>query len=375
VPALLCSASSAVLADSAAKYGEPLGDSLGSGLNTSKSDSNNVSRGFVDDTATSSSSFSQMFGDLARQSEAPNKVLPDPTLSADAESAAAQPISTDSKANQSVSRLTRPPATADSVGSKARESGPLTAQSQPMAPFSSNRKARVLGAPGKQAAPSPSPLNQSGIDSTTNQTANAQSSRAQSSAPPAPFSHPPSATLDDNAGGNQYLRQVATLIPNVQMTAPNIVRGSQPTGQTLALLKSGGVTTVINLRNEDVLVAQEGIMAKRLGLNYVNIPMNIFDVPSKQQITDFLAAISKARGKVFVHCQHGQDRTGTMIGMYRIAHDGWDAKRAYQEMLSCGFRPYLGNLTEGVYEFSASMGRPVARPALNLSDMFSHFHF
>ena len=99
--------------------------------------------------------------------------------------------------------------------------------------------------------------------------------------------------------------------------------------------------------------------------------MNIFDVPSKQQVNAFLSAIGKSSGKVYVHCLHGQDRTGTMIAMYRIAHDGWDANRAYQEMLSCGFRPYLGNLTAGVYDFSASKGRPERRPAVSFSDMFS----
>ena len=293
--ALPCCGWSAVLADSAGQYGSPLSDSLEEGANTVKPASSNASQGSVDDQTTSSSSFSQMFGDLARQSEAPAKVLPDPELSSAAESSDAQPTPTPSpgaKLNQFVAP-TQPAATFDSVGSKAKVSGSSIAQSQPMAPFSTNRKARVFGAPSKSTTPSTASTGQSGTDSTINQTTS-----AQSSPPPPPFSHPSSATLDDSAGGNQYFRQVATLIPNVQLAAPNIVRGSQPTGQALALLKSGGVTTVINLRNEDMLVAQEGVMAKRLGLNYISIPMNIFDVPSKQQITAFLSAISKAPGRV-----------------------------------------------------------------------------
>jgi protein tyrosine phosphatase (PTP) superfamily phosphohydrolase (DUF442 family) len=315
--ALICAAGSAVLADSTAKPGESLKDPIES----PKQDGASVSGILVDDSATSSSSFAKMFGDLARQSDAPPETLPnsivDPTV------------------------FTDTPA----------QTQPQQASAVPQQP---------LAAP-KQASAEPSVPRQSTNDVKS----------AEQSAPLPPFTRPPSPTLSDKAGGNQYLREAAALIPNVQMTDAKIVRGSQPSGQVLSVLKSAGVTTIINLRNEDVLVAQEGLMAKRFGLNYLNIPMNIFDVPSKQQIKSFLSAIDKASGKVYVHCQHGQDRTGTMIAMYRIAHDGWDANRAYQEMLSCGFRPYLGNLTAGVYDFSASRGRPQPRPVINLSDAFS----
>jgi hypothetical protein len=64
-----------------------------------------------------------------------------------------------------------------------------------------------------------------------------------------------------------------------------------------------------------------------------------------------------------------------MIAMYRINHDGWDANRAYAEMKSCGFRPYLVHLTAAVYDYSAQMGRPEATPPANvvLTDVMSHF--
>jgi protein tyrosine phosphatase (PTP) superfamily phosphohydrolase (DUF442 family) len=193
------------------------------------------------------------------------------------------------------------------------------------------------------------------------------------SAPLAPFTRPPSATLTDAAGGNQYIRQVAGLIPNVRMTNSHIVRGAQPTAETLALMKKGGVTTIINLRNEEVLVRQEEMVAKGVGLKFVSIPMNIFDEPSKLQINKFLTAVDTAPGKVYVHCLHGEDRTGTMIGIYRIAKDGWDGTRAYNEMVSYGFKPFLGNLSAAVFDYSAMVGRPVPRPGVNvmLSDLFS----
>jgi protein tyrosine/serine phosphatase len=40
---------------------------------------------------------------------------------------------------------------------------------------------------------------------------------------------------------------------------------------------------------------------------------------------------------VFVHCQHGADRTGTMCAVYRIAVQGWSKDEAIAEMTKGGF--------------------------------------
>ena len=40
---------------------------------------------------------------------------------------------------------------------------------------------------------------------------------------------------------------------------------------------------------------------------------------------------------VFVHCQHGADRTGTMSAVYRIFVQGWDKEDAIKEMTNGGF--------------------------------------
>ena len=40
---------------------------------------------------------------------------------------------------------------------------------------------------------------------------------------------------------------------------------------------------------------------------------------------------------MFVHCQHGSDRTGTMCALYRIAVCGWTKEDALKEMQEGGF--------------------------------------
>ncbi|RTL46164.1 MAG: hypothetical protein EKK48_02170 [Candidatus Melainabacteria bacterium] len=158
------------------------------------------------------------------------------------------------------------------------------------------------------------------------------------------------------------LKEAASMISNMSVVSPHLIRGAQPTVPALSVLKSAGVKTIINLRNEPILVAQEAGAAKRAGLNYINIPMALFETPTKQQFQKFLSAVDN-NGPVFVHCQMGEDRTGTMVAVYRMAREGWDANRAYQEMTSMGFKTFLGSLKGAVFEYSAMLGRPARLPA------------
>lgn len=38
-----------------------------------------------------------------------------------------------------------------------------------------------------------------------------------------------------------------------------------------------------------------------------------------------------------VHCTHGQDRTGLVVGIHRVEHDGWSKDLAFREMLKNHF--------------------------------------
>lgn len=38
-----------------------------------------------------------------------------------------------------------------------------------------------------------------------------------------------------------------------------------------------------------------------------------------------------------VHCTHGQDRTGLVVGVHRVEHDGWSKESAFREMLAHHF--------------------------------------
>jgi protein tyrosine/serine phosphatase len=40
-----------------------------------------------------------------------------------------------------------------------------------------------------------------------------------------------------------------------------------------------------------------------------------------------------------VHCEHGHDRTGMIVALYRVCFDGWGPETAYQEMINMGHNP------------------------------------
>jgi protein tyrosine phosphatase (PTP) superfamily phosphohydrolase (DUF442 family) len=159
------------------------------------------------------------------------------------------------------------------------------------------------------------------------------------------------------------LRQTRVLIPNLHLVTPMLLRGAQPSADALLLLKQSGVKTIVNLRNEDVMVKQEAEQAKILGLRYISIPLDVFNRPSDAAIQKFIAIATNPDDQpVYVHCLHGEDRTGTMCAIYRLTQEGWTFDNAYQEMISLGFKPMLGQLTQTVYDYANRPAKP-AQPA------------
>jgi protein tyrosine/serine phosphatase len=54
---------------------------------------------------------------------------------------------------------------------------------------------------------------------------------------------------------------------------------------------------------------------------------------------------------VFVHCQHGADRTGMMVAAYRVMEMGWTPEEAAAELPRFGFHPIWQGIRERVLAF------------------------
>ena len=128
-------------------------------------------------------------------------------------------------------------------------------------------------------------------------------------------------------------------VPNFHQVNDKLYRGGQPREGGFRELAALGVNTVINLRDDDARADAEGSEARAAGLRYFNIPLGRLGRPTDEQVARALSLINAPEnGVVFVHCAKGQDRTGTIVAVYRLTHDRWTADRATDEAEHYGMK-------------------------------------
>jgi len=124
-------------------------------------------------------------------------------------------------------------------------------------------------------------------------------------------------------------------VKNFAPVTDMLYRGAQPSSAGFSALHHMGVGIVVNFRNEAQETSAEQREVESLGMKYVGIPWSGRDNPSDAQVVQFLDLVrTNPQTKIFVHCQRGADRTGTMIAAYRIAVQHQAVKDAVAEMHS-----------------------------------------
>lgn len=121
--------------------------------------------------------------------------------------------------------------------------------------------------------------------------------------------------------------------PNLHQVSSTLYRSAQPSAEGMRNLQGLGIKTVINLRafhsDRDELAG--------IKLSDEHIFMKTWH-PEREDVVRFLRVVTDpARAPVLVHCQHGADRTGTMVAIYRVAVQGWSMDDAVLEMTQGGF--------------------------------------
>lgn len=150
-------------------------------------------------------------------------------------------------------------------------------------------------------------------------------------------------------------------IPNFADVEPGLYRGGQPTAAGWEYLESIGVSNVIKL-NQDSEASDS--MALRLGMTVRKAPISMWQQTMGEPPASQLRRVIEwmdAPG-TFVHCSHGQDRTGLVVAMYRVHFDGWSRRQAELEMLDQGFHPLLRGLYRAWEEETAGASSDSNRP-------------
>jgi len=140
---------------------------------------------------------------------------------------------------------------------------------------------------------------------------------------------------------------------NFGMVNPSLYRGAQPGLDRLHLLKKAGIVSIISFRTGKKDVEKERKISEELGLKFFHIPWKGRNKVKERHVREFLSIVSDAANlPAFVHCKRGAERTGVMVGCYRIKHYNWSADEAHKEMKQFKFRTFwFRHLKKYVFEF------------------------
>ena len=146
-------------------------------------------------------------------------------------------------------------------------------------------------------------------------------------------------------------------LPNFHQVDKGLYRGGQPKTGGFETLKKLGIKTIIDLRNDQG--QSERSEAQTNGMQYFNFPMERMGKPDDETVERVLEIISNGDHQpVFVHCAKGADRTGTIIAVYRIKHDGWTSERAKAEAKSFGMAPWQVEMKNYIRDYYKRQVKP-----------------
>jgi tyrosine-protein phosphatase SIW14 len=147
-------------------------------------------------------------------------------------------------------------------------------------------------------------------------------------------------------------------LPNFARVNERLYRGGQPTKEAFKKLADLGVNTIINLRSGDERAASEQANVEAAGLRYFNIPFKRRGRPTEAQIVQVLSLIDdKENGVVFLHCHKGEDRTGMVVALFRIMHDGWTDQQAIREAEQLGMKFWQGAMKDYISDYFRARSR------------------
>lgn len=168
---------------------------------------------------------------------------------------------------------------------------------------------------------------------------------------PARVTAGPAVILPASAHASEHVYNLPGL-NNVGRVAPGVLRGAAVGKDGYATLKALGVKTVIDLRT----TANERKQVEAAGMTAIAIPIEMSRDGLREKVDRVVALLANtANQPVYVHCRHGQDRTGIVIAAYRMKQQGWSQAAAETEMQAFGFNDVWVNFKKFIRRYGADL--------------------
>lgn len=143
-------------------------------------------------------------------------------------------------------------------------------------------------------------------------------------------------------------------LSNVGRVAPGVLRGAEVGRDRYATLKAMGVKTVIDMRT----TANEKKEVEAAGMKAMAVPIEMGRDGLREKVDKVVALMADpANQPVYVHCRHGQDRTGIVVAAFRMKQQGWSLADAEAEMQAFGFNDVWINFRKFIRGYGAELKR------------------
>ena len=122
-------------------------------------------------------------------------------------------------------------------------------------------------------------------------------------------------------------------IENLYRVESDLFRSAVPTSTGFQKLSQMGVKSVLDLRGGD------GDKKEMAGgsLKLFHVPMSAWGLQNKHVLQALRIVADPQNRPLLIHCQHGADRTGAIVALYRVVVQGWSKKMAIREMNEGGY--------------------------------------
>lgn len=140
-------------------------------------------------------------------------------------------------------------------------------------------------------------------------------------------------SAEDSRPANWAKKIDSPAIQNFFQVDDNLYRCAQPDQAAFLELEKRGVRTVLNLRGFHSDLDE----ARGTKLKLIHVPIDTWNITDSEVVSALRVLADKANYPVVVHCQHGADRTGIVVAMYRTVFQGWSKEGALKELTAGGF--------------------------------------